>query len=72
VAWYGYAKSLKLMDYKSGATKLLGSVAGPRYHRIEANGPSGAVLLWEPENSRALDPPGGFLTPPGYRFHMAT
>ena len=36
---------------ESGSRELLGSVARPRYHRIEANGPSGAVLLCGPTKS---------------------
>jgi len=45
-----YANCLIVLQSVVSATVLLGPVAGPRYHRIEANGPSGAVLLSTPLN----------------------
>jgi hypothetical protein len=44
-AWYKCAKYLNLEKVSSIPTELLGLVARPRCHRIEANGPSGAVML---------------------------
>jgi len=43
--------------------------AGPRYHRIEANGPSGAVLLWACDLPRAGQRRS--LTLSALRTHMA-
>lgn len=40
------AKWLIVLQSGASATALLGPEAGPRYHRIEANGPLGAVLLF--------------------------
>jgi hypothetical protein len=39
------AKCLIVVQSVVAATVLPGPVAGPRYHRIEVNGPPGAVLL---------------------------
>ena len=58
------AKLLINLKRASGAGILPGPVARPRYHRIEANGPSGAVLLWGTRQARRIASSAALVSKP--------